>query len=230
MAGEAQEVAVERGHVGGHVGQELGAVDEQKRAGRVGRVGQAAHRREGAEHVRHGGDAHQLHAVDETVEVVEVEREVGGHRYEAQLDAPLLLQHEPRDEVGVVLDLGEEHGVALVQVGATPRVGHQVDGLGDVLGEHDLAGRAGADEPHHAGTGALVERGRLLRDRVHAAMDVGVRRLVVVLHGVEHDAGLLRARRGVEVDEALAVVHLDLEDREVLLDRDDVECGPVGVV
>jgi hypothetical protein len=55
-------------------------------------------------------------------------------------------------------------------------------------------------------------------------MDVGVRRLVVVLHGVENDPGLLRARRGVEVDEALAVVHLDLEDREVLLDRDDVEC------
>jgi hypothetical protein len=58
-------------------------------------------------------------------------------------------------------------------------------------------------------------------------VDVGVRRLVVVLHGVEHDTRLLGARRGVEVDEALGVVHLHLEDREVLLDRDDVERGPL---
>ncbi len=69
----------------------------------------------------------------------------------------------------------------------------------------------------------LTDADRLLDgDLVDAAVDVGVRRLLEPLHGVEHQAGLLRRRRRVEVDEPLAL-HLAGQDREVLLDALDVE-------
>jgi hypothetical protein len=51
---------------------------------------------------------------------------------------------------------------------------------------------------------------------------VGVGLRVVALDGVEDGSGLLRGVGRVEVDEA-AAVDLPLQDREVLLDRDDVE-------
>ena len=69
------------------------------------------------------------------------------------------------------------------EVGAAPGVGHQVQGLGGVLGEHHLAGRVGrADEPPDGQAGVLVEAGGLLGRGVDAAVDVGVGGLVVALH------------------------------------------------
>src|SRR3546814_13382081 len=54
------------------------------------------------QHVRHRGEREQLHAVDQPVEVCEVEGVVLGDRQVADLDAPLLGEHQPRDDVGVV--------------------------------------------------------------------------------------------------------------------------------
>ena len=82
-----------------------------------------------------------LGAVDEAVEVGEVEVPVGAERDPAQLDAQLVVQLVPRHDVGVVLELGEHDRVALAQVGPAPGLGDQVQRLGGVLGEHDLAGR-----------------------------------------------------------------------------------------
>ena len=140
MAGEAEEVAAQLGHVGGQVRHVLGAVDQHSAPAAWAASASWRTGRERAEHVGHGGDAQQLGPVEQPVEVGEVERVVGGHRDEAQLDAPLLAQHQPRHEVGVVLDLGEHDDVAGGQVGPAPGVGDQVEGLGDVLGEDD-AGR-----------------------------------------------------------------------------------------
>ena len=56
------------------------------------------------------------------------------------------VEHQPGDEVGVVLHLGEHDDVAGRQVGPAPGVGDEVDRLGDVLGEDDLRGGRGADE------------------------------------------------------------------------------------
>ena len=115
------------------------------------------------------------------LEVVEDQPAVAVDRDVAQVEAAQLLgQHHPRHDVGVVLHLRQQHGVARPQVGPAPRVGHQVERLGGVLGEDDLVGRIGsADEApgHHAGP--LVERRRLLGRGVDAAVHVGVGRLVV---------------------------------------------------
>ena len=83
---------------------------------------------------------------------------------------------------------------------------------------------ARVDESCDLAAAVFVRGGGLLGDRVHAAVDVGVVRAVAVVHRVEHRERLLRRRRRVEVDEALAV-DLAPEDREVALDRGDVEGG-----
>ena len=109
----------------------------------------------------------------------------------AQLDAALLLEHEPGHQVGVVLHLGEEDGVALGQVVTRPRVGDEVDGLGDVLGEDHLAVGCGSDEAGDLAPGTLVGSSRLLGDHVDAAVGVRVVRLVDVVHRIEDRARLL---------------------------------------
>ena len=112
VAGEADEVGVPRLHVDRQVGDGLGGVDEHERARRVRGVGQQPDVVEGAEHVRHRGDRQQLGAVEQSVEVGEVELEVVRDRDPAQLDAALGDEDVPRNDVGVMLHLGDDHRVA----------------------------------------------------------------------------------------------------------------------
>ena len=63
----------------------------------------------------------------EAVEVGEVETVLVVDADPTQLDAPLLGQHQPRDDVGVVLHVGEQHDVAGAQVRPGPGGGDQVD-------------------------------------------------------------------------------------------------------
>ena len=182
-----------------------------------------AHVVAGAEHVGHRGEGEELGAVEQAVEVGEVELVVARERHPAHLDAALGGEDVPRHDVGVVLHLGDQDRVALAQVVARPRVREQVDRLGDVLGEDDLVG-AGAPRNRATLARGFVRRGGLLRDGVDAPVDVGVVGAVVLVHRVDDRGGLLRRRRGVEVDETLAV-DLPFEDREVGLDARDVEVG-----
>ena len=122
----------------------------------------------------------------------------------------------------MVLELGREHDVARAEVLQPPGVGDEVDRLGRVADEDDLARRRGVHERTHLLARALEPRGRALAELVDAAMDVRVRRLVEVRHRVEHLPRLLRARRRVEEGERLAVEGL-LEDREVGAEPERVE-------
>ena len=131
----------------------------------------------------------ELGAVDAAVEVVEVEQAVGVSGMPAHLDAALGREHVPGHDVGVVLHLGEHDGVAGAQVGAAPRVRDEVERLGGVLGEDDLAAGVGADERATFSRAASIWFGRLLGDAVDAAVHVGVDRLVVAWSS-------RRARRG----------------------------------
>ena len=147
-------------------------------------------------------------------------------------DAELL----PRHQVGVVLHLGDEDLVAGADAeagsiragggGVAQRVGHEVDPLGGVLGEHDLVS-AGADERGDPRAGRLVGLGRLLGELVGPAVRGRVVLLVEVALGVEHLPRLLRRRAGVEVDQRLPAPHGAAEDREVGAQELGVQCdGP----
>ena len=146
-------------HLVGREGEEVDAERARRRPARAGRaarrrpprshrracatVGDVAHGVDGAEHVGHGRDADELDAVDQAVEVVEHEAAVVVDRDVAQVEAAELLgEDHPRHDVGVVLHLGQQHGVARAAGWPGPRtVRHQVERLGRVLGEDDLVRR-----------------------------------------------------------------------------------------
>ena len=227
VAAERVEVGAERLDVDRHVRHGLGAVDEDERAGRVGHLDHLADRVDRAERVRYVGERDELRLEPQQhLEDVEAEDPVVGDRDELEVAVALLDEELPRDEVGVVLHLGQDDGVAAVDVGPAPRVGDEVDRLGRVAGEDELVAVGGVDEPGDPDTGRLVGRRRLLADRVDPAMDVGVVLAVVVGDRVDDDAGLLAGRRRVEVDETVAVDLLG-EDREVAAQGDRVDrAGP----
>ena len=132
--------------------------------------------------VRHVGEGDQLGLqAQQHLEDVEAEEAVVGDRDELEVAVLLLDEELPRDEVGVVLHLGQHDRVAAVDVPPAPRVGDEVDRLGRVAGEDDLVAVRGVDEARDLIAGRLVGRGRLLADRVDAAVDVGVVLAVVAV-------------------------------------------------
>ena len=223
VAAEHVEVGTERLDVDRHVRHGLGAIDQDERAGRVGHLDHLADRVDRAQRVRHVGERDQLRLEPQQhLEDVEAKDPVIGDRDELEVAVALLDEELPRDEVGVVLHLGQDDGVAAVDVAPAPRIGDEVDRLGRVAGEDDLVAVGRVDEPRDLDPGRLVCGGRLLADRVDAAMDVGVVLAVVVRDGIDDDLRLLARRRRVEVDQRVAVDLLG-EDREVGSERVRVE-------
>src|SRR5207244_13614004 len=92
----------------------------------------------------------------------------------------------PGDEVGVVLELGDDDDVAGAEVVEAPGVGDEIDAFSGAVREHDLAGGRRVDELRDLLSSALVLRGCQLGQRVDASMDVCVGRLVEGAQLVEH--------------------------------------------
>jgi hypothetical protein len=111
VGAEGQEVTPEPAHVGGDVGNGLGPVGQHQGAGTVGGLGDGRERRDGPEDVRHGRAGHELDPVHQAIEFGQVEAVLVVEADPAELDAPLLGQHQPRHDVGVVLHVGEQHHV-----------------------------------------------------------------------------------------------------------------------
>ena len=131
----------------------------------------------------------------------------------------LLDEELPRDEVGVVLHLGQDDRVAAGDVAPAPRVGDEVDRLGRVAGEDDLVAVGGVDEAADLGPGpsrtprSPSRRSCRCRDgRWRCTRGSSRRRASMTT------CRLLAARRRVEVDERMAV-DLLVEDREVAAQR-----------
>jgi hypothetical protein len=113
----------------------------------------------------------------------------------------------------VVLHFGEDDAIAGSQVGRAPGAGDEVDRLGRIADEDDLAAVGGADVVGDRRPGPLVCGGRLGGEGVRAAMDVGVVATLVAVDGLDRGQHALCARAAVEVGDRL-VVDLALERRE----------------
>ncbi len=223
MAREGQEVDAERAHVDGAVRNELGGVGDDDGTRSVCRLDDGAEIVDRAQHVRHGRDPDEADAVDKPVELAQVEPVVLADGKVAELDPAFGGEHEPRHDVGVVLELGEQDRLALGKKVPTVGVSDEVERFGGVLREHDLGFRPRrVDEPAGGPPRHLELAGRLLCNGVDPAVHVRVGGLVVMVHRVEHGTGTLRRRRRVEIDKPLAVRFL-LEEREFLAECRDFE-------
>src|SRR5713226_3310620 len=222
VAGGGQEVAVQVLHVHRHVRHALGAVQQDDGAGGMRQPGQLFNGVDGAEHVGHVADGHQLGAIgDEPPALFHIQGAVVQHGDVLENGALLGGQQLPGDQVGVVLQLGQDVLVALPDVGPAPAVGHQVDGLRGVADEDDALATGGANERLDLIAGLFVLLGRFLGNGVDAAMDVSVVGAVVVVQRIDDRQRLLRGSGAVEVDQRLAV-YLPLEDGEVGANLSDV--------
>jgi hypothetical protein len=210
-------VGVDLAQVDRNLRDRLRTVDHDDRARRVRAAHDLGDRVDRAEHVRDVHDADDLHvaAREQRVELVEqqpavvvdahvVERRPGGLAGE-------LPRHDPR----VVLHLGHDHAVAGPEVRVAPRVGDEVERLGRVAREDRVA--CGPAQPVGSALArALVEVGRLVRERIDAAVHARAVALVVIGHRGDDRGRRLRGGRRVEVDEAIALQRRELERRNCL--------------
>src|SRR3546814_10728781 len=93
------------------------------------------------------------------------------NRNHLQVNPGSIAQELPGHDVGVVLHLGDHHLVARLQLAAIA-VGYEVDGLGDVAGEHDLLVGAGVEEARHRRAHAFVAVGEVLAEVVRTSVYV----------------------------------------------------------
>ena len=190
----------------------------------MGQLHDAVRRRVGAEHVGHMGDCDQP---DRTVPQQRLERRhiqlAGvGDRCNAQRDAMRVAQHLPGHQVGMVLHGRDHHGLARPHHAATIAVGKEVDRLGAVAGEHDLAA---IRRVHQRGNGvarAFISLGGAFAHPVQAAMDVRVLRLHRAAHGIDHRTRLL-CRGGAVQKHQRKSPHGLAEDGKVLANARNVQ-------
>ena len=220
---EHEEVGTEVLDVDGRVRDGLRGVHEHRRAGGVRLGRDLAHRIDGAEAIGGLRDRQELRALAELGrKLVAAEPAIVVHVDHDELGADVLRELLPGHEIRVVLEDRRDDPIAPSDVVAPPRVGHEVDALGRVADEDDLALARGVDEARHL-RARFLERGRRpLAELVDATVDVRVVLLEHALHRLEHLTGLLARRCVVEIDDALAV-HPLLEDREVRADACHVE-------
>ncbi len=135
---------------------------------------------------------------------LELKASIFGKRYELKAEPKLLSQDVPRHEIGVVFHFSEQDAVTGAQIGPPPAAGYQVDGLSSIAREDKLTGGGSPHKIRHPLSCGLIGRGRLFRERMYAAMDVGV---LVGVEGTDRFYDLTRFLRGggrIEVDQANA--------------------------
>ncbi len=224
VAREDVEVGADLLDVDGHVRHGLRPVDQDQGSGGMRHLGHLAHRIDGAEHVRDVGKRDELRPQSQQdLEHLELQESVVGDRHEFEVAVLLLDEDLPGHQVGVVLHLGQQDAVAAANVPSSPRVGHEIDGLGGVADEHDLVCVGGVDQPRRHRSGAFVGRRGALGELVDAAVDVRGVLGVIGVHGLDHGERLLARGGAVQVDERLAQAVDGSQDREVGADATGVE-------
>ena len=192
VTGERREVDAQRRDVDRHVRDALCGVEDDDRADVVGARGDVGDRVDRAERVADVGQGDEPRAAgEESVEVVEVEPAVIGDRHVREGRAGRRGELLPRDEVGVVLHPGRDDEVARSDVRAAPAVRDEVQRLGGVSHEDDLAVARRADESRQGAARALEAGVGVSAELVDAAMDVGVVMGVGVGDGIDDRARLL---------------------------------------
>ncbi len=171
---KAAKVDAEGGDVDRHVRHGLAGVEHGERADPLRGCDQHVDRVDGAEHVRLMGEGNHFRpSVDQLIDVGQVQPEVVGDLEPAQGGPGPAAEFLPRQQIRVVLHLGDDDLVTgtepeplrgrIIRVGRiAQRIRNQVDRLGGVLGEDHLVGARRADERSDPLTGRLVEVGCLL--------------------------------------------------------------------
>ena len=144
------------------------------------------------------------------------------HAADAQGVTAIIAQHLPRHDIGMVFQFGNQHRLIRAHHAAAPAMRDQIDRFCAVAGENHFPRIWRIDEARDRTARGLKSIGRHFGKPIGAAMDIGISRFHAARHGINHCAGLLRTRPGIEKDKRLAMLRLR-QDREILPDAMDIK-------
>jgi len=135
-----------------------------------------------------------------------------GHFQHGSLPLPEKL---PRNDIGVVLHMGDENLVAGLDLRFHKRVGDKVDGFGGSPSKNDFRFVAGVQVAGELGAGIFVGLSGFGTQQVDPTMDVGVFVGIVLSDGVDHRLRFLGGGGVVEIDERFSI-HLAFENGKIV--------------
>ncbi|MCY1203121.1 hypothetical protein D9M72_146200 [compost metagenome] len=215
VPGERVEIAIEGLHVDLEVRHGLGAIDQHRDAMEMRQLDDVSHRVDGAKRVGEVRQRDQPGARAEQLREL-LQHQLAGivDRRHLQQGAGALARQLPRHDIGMVLHRADQDLVARAQTLAES-CRHQVDRLGGAAHEHDFFAPGGVDQVSHCVARGLIGICGALAQGMHAAVDIGVERGIVMRFGIDHALRLLGGGGVVQIDQRLAVDGL-AQDREIL--------------
>jgi len=117
-----------------------------------------------------------------------------------RLDAHALGQIEPRNDIGMMLQLAQQYDIAPSQVAPCERRSYSVQAIGRSARKDDLFGGRGTYPLGYRLAGLFVDGGRYMAKGVVGAMDIGIVTKIILLYRIDDIGWLERSGRIVEVD------------------------------
>ena len=151
-------------------------------------------------------DRHYFNAFKQSIEFIQDQRPVLVDGYDPERGVLFFTGQLPGDDIGVVLDGGDQHAIARPQELFCKPGRYQVDGLGGAAGINDLVIMTGIDKIGNLLSCPFVCLGSLLTEIMHSPMDIAIYGMVIVVHGAEHlfrllgGSGIVQINKGVAVD------------------------------
>ena len=218
VAGKGREIHVQSMEINRHVWHRLAGVEDDHGVDRAGAAHQFIHVCHSTRHIGLMSKRNYLDGVIK-LERIEIDASVFGHGIPLQRSAGASTQLLPRHQVGVVLQFGDDNGIALAHV-EVPRalvakhIGNFVQGLSGVFGKGDVV----AVRAHKCGdslTRGLVGIIGLFCQLIGTAVNRGVRVQHKLLFRLPYRQRALGGSTRIQVHQWLIATHRALENREL---------------
>src|SRR6185312_99150 len=141
-----------------------------------------------------------------------------------QLRALFIAENLPGHDVGVVLHGRDQDLVTAAHVDSPVSLRHQVDSLGSATNKNEFFYIRRIDEAAHRLACTIMLRRRELREKVNAAMNVGIFLFVIARDRVDDRSRLLRCSSVIEVDQFFST-NVACQDRKVTANSLDIKAG-----
>ncbi len=175
VSAEHKKINIQATYVHPLMGDDLGRVQKDQGAGFLAdKTDHFIHRQDRTDGVGDGKKTHEFgFGRKKFLKLFEDEFATVVHRGRAKNGFFFFTDHLPRDDVGVVFQMGDKDFIAGLEMFPPPGVGYKIDALGGAVGENDFFPGLGVDEVFNFFPGVFIERRSLFTEGVDATVNVG---------------------------------------------------------